>query len=56
MDAASTYIDFTSFINSVSLSLDLAESCALKDKNKKVDFDVPVPGLNVYRHNFENHS
>lgn len=51
-----TYIDFNSFINSISLSLDLAEACALRDKNKKVSFDVSVPGFNVHSHNFANHS
>lgn len=51
-----TYIDFNSFINSVSLSLDLAEACALRDRNKRINFDVPVPGFNVHRHNFANHS
>ncbi|MHB1394785.1 MAG: HD-GYP domain-containing protein [Clostridia bacterium] len=51
-----TYIDFNSFINSISLSLDLAEACALRDNNKKVSFDVSVPGFNVHRHNFANHS
>lgn len=56
MDANSTYIDFNSFINSVSLSLDLAEACALRDKKRKIDFDVPLPGFNVHKHNFANHS
>lgn len=56
MDTNNTYIDFNSFINSISLSLDLAESCALRDKRKKVAFDVPVPGFNVQKHNFANHS
>ena len=56
MDINNTYIDFNSFINSVSLSLDLAEACALRDKNKRVNFDVSVPGFNVHRHNFANHS
>ncbi|HYE84423.1 MAG TPA: HD domain-containing phosphohydrolase [Clostridia bacterium] len=56
MIIADTYIDFTSFINSISLSLDLAEACALRDKIKKVDFDVSVPGFNVHKHNFTNHS
>ncbi len=51
-----TYIDFNSFINSISLSLDLAEACALRDRNKKISFDVSVPGFNVQRHNFANHS
>lgn len=51
-----TYIDFNSFINSVSLSLDLAEACALRDKNKRINFDVPVPGFDAYKHNFANHS
>jgi len=56
LNTANTYIDFTSFINSISLSLDLAEACALRDKNKKVSFDVSVPGFNVHSHNFANHS
>lgn len=53
---ANTYIDFNGFINSISLSLDLAEACALRDRNKKVSFDVSVPGFNVNKHNFANHS
>ncbi len=56
MEKTSTYIDFSSFINSVSLSLDLAEGAAFNDKNKKVDFNVPIEGYNVYSHNFASHS
>lgn len=56
METNETYIDFNSFINSISLSLDLAEGSALKDKNKKVNFDVPIPGFSVHNHNFASHS
>lgn len=49
-------IDFNSYIHSVSLALDLAEACAFRDKSKHVDFDVAVPGFNVYTHNFAAHS
>lgn len=56
MDSLDKCIDFASFIDSISLSLDLAEACALRDKKKRVEFDVAVPGFNVYRHNFTNHS
>jgi HD-GYP domain-containing protein (c-di-GMP phosphodiesterase class II) len=56
MEMKNTYIDFNSFINSISLSLDLAEACALRDRQKKVNFDVSLPGFNVQSHNFANHS
>ncbi len=50
------YIDFNKFLNAVSLSLDLAEGAAFKDKSNRIDFNVPIPGFNVYNHNFANHS
>ncbi len=34
----------------------MAEACALRDSNKNIIFDVSVPGFNVHRHNFANHS
>lgn len=34
----------------------MAEACALRDRHKKVTFDVSLPGFNVHRHNFANHS
>ncbi len=49
-------IDFNSFMDSVSLSLDLAEACALKDKNKKINFDVAIPDFKATNHSFANHS
>lgn len=56
MESSSTFIDFNSFINSISLSLDLAEKSAFKDKNKKVNFNVPIEGFSLYNHNFASHS
>lgn len=56
MEEIKAYIDFNSFINSVSLSLDLAEGAAFRDKNKKVNFNVPIEGFSLYNHNFANHS
>lgn len=56
MASPKTFIDFNSFINSLSLALDLAEGSAFKDKNKKVNFDVPVPAFSIYNHNFYGHS
>jgi putative nucleotidyltransferase with HDIG domain len=50
------YIDFNRFLNSISLALDLAEGSAFKDRNTKLYFNVPIPGFNVYDHNFANHS
>ncbi len=49
-------IDFAKFVSSISLALDLAESCTFKDSNKKIDFEVTIPGFNVYKHNFTSHS
>lgn len=56
MAEKTAYIDFNSFINSISLSLDLAEGAAFKDKNKKINFNVPIPGFSIYNHNFVSHS
>lgn len=56
MEGSTTYIDFNSFINSISLSLDLAEGAAFKDRNKKVNFNVPIEGFSLYNHNFASHS
>ncbi len=49
-------IDFNNYIHSVSLALDLAEACAFRDKIRRVNFDVAVPGFSVYTHNFAAHS
>jgi HD-GYP domain-containing protein (c-di-GMP phosphodiesterase class II) len=56
MQERNTYLDFNSFINSISLSLDLAEGSAFKDKNKKVNFNVEIPGFSLLNHNFASHS
>lgn len=56
MDTNTITADFNDFINSVSLALDLAESCALKDRNKTINFETPVPSFSVQNHDFANHS
>lgn len=56
MDTNNISVDLNDFIYSVSLALDLAESCALKDKNKKINFETPVPSFSVQSHDFANHS
>lgn len=50
------YIDFNKFLNSISLSLDLAEAAAFKDKNNRINYNLSIQGFNVYEHNFANHS
>jgi putative nucleotidyltransferase with HDIG domain len=56
MEKKTSYINFSSFINSISLSLDLAEGAAFRDKNRKIDFNIPIPGFSIYNHNFASHS
>ncbi len=56
MTEKTAFIDFNSFINSISLSLDLAEGAAFKDEHKRINFNVPIPRFSIYNHNFASHS
>ncbi|MGE5677433.1 MAG: HD-GYP domain-containing protein [Pseudomonadota bacterium] len=56
MNDSIMYIDFNSYLNSISLALDLAEGAAFKDSNSKINMNLPLPDFCTYNHNFANHS
>jgi putative nucleotidyltransferase with HDIG domain len=49
-------LDFNKFIYSISLALDLAESCVFKDCNLKYNNQKAFSELDVRNHNFTSHS
>lgn len=49
-------IDFNKFISSISLALDLAESCVFKDQRLKATKSDAFAELDVKSHNFASHS
>lgn len=49
-------LDFNKFISSISLALDLAESCVFKECNLKSDDLKAFAELDIKKHNFTSHS
>jgi HD-GYP domain-containing protein (c-di-GMP phosphodiesterase class II) len=49
-------LDFNKFISSISLALDLAESCVFRECNLKSDDMKAFAELDVKKHNFTSHS
>lgn len=56
MAKSSISVDFYKFISSISLALDLAESCSFKEKSDWAVFEETLPGYNSHKHNFASHS
>lgn len=56
MDKQKDVLDFNKFISSISLALDLAESCVFTDCNLKYNNPKAFSELDVKNHNFSSHS
>jgi HD-GYP domain-containing protein (c-di-GMP phosphodiesterase class II) len=56
MNLQQDVLDFNKFISSISLALDLAESCVFKDNNFKNNNKKSLAELDLKNHNFTSHS